>query len=102
MKSHECNVCHKIPGIMEVTLKRSADNLLSYNSFSVSKDWGKGCFRPIINSLYYALKAYNCEGVKCLFKRVRSFKKRMFFMSASAVEEEAHALAAELYAFLES
>ena len=65
--------------------------------------WDKSDFRPVINSLYQVLKTYNnCDMVEKLVQRVKSFRRRMFFMSAMATEKEAHLLAYELEAFLES
>lgn len=94
---NECDKCNRI---LKGILREHAENLQRLGIGSSS--WEKSDFIPVINSLYHVLKAYKCDEIEKILRRVSSFKRRMLFMKDSAVEEEAKALANELFNFVES
>lgn len=100
-----CSICEKELEMLKKAMEVHAYKLKRLDSSILRADhhWGKSSFKPLVNSLYYALEAYKCDGdvIKKLIQRVKCFRRRMFFMSDEAVEKEAHALASELEAFLE-
>ena len=92
--------------MLKSAMRKYCEEVSKWNSSNIHRTdavWGKNAFRPVIKSLYYALKTYrNIELEKRLMRRVRGFKWRMLFMSDEAVEYEAHELAHELKTYLES